>query len=54
MKLANEAVDKVRRGEHRERSKAGDNRLAKTKHIENAQDDKTDASALRLIYNHER
>ena len=33
MKLANEAVDKVRRGEHRERSKAGDNRLAKTKYI---------------------
>ncbi len=33
MKLANEAVDKVRRGEHRLRSKAGDNRLAKTKYI---------------------
>lgn len=33
MKLANEAVDKVRRGEHRERCKTGDNRLAKTKYI---------------------
>ncbi len=28
-----EAVDKVRRSEHRTRSKAGDNRLAKTKYI---------------------
>ena len=33
MQLANKAVDKVRRGEHRERSKAGDKRLAKTKYI---------------------
>lgn len=33
MKLANEAVDKVRRDEHRFRSKAGDHRLAKTKFI---------------------
>ncbi len=33
MKLANEAVDNVRRGEHRQRSKEGDNRLAKTKYI---------------------
>jgi transposase len=33
MQLANKAVDKVRRGEHRRRKLEGDNRLAKTKYI---------------------
>ena len=33
MQLATKAVDKVRRGEHRELSKEDDNRLAKTKYI---------------------
>lgn len=44
MKLANEAVDKVRRGEHRKLSADGDNRLSRTKYIwlkgqENLSDD---------------
>lgn len=33
MKLATEAVDKVRRGEHRELKKQGDNRLSRTRYL---------------------